>query len=77
MRNEVGIEKDGLFGIGILGGRETYVLDGTGTVVSVHNNQFDPESHIQVALAAVDELPKSPVDEFLEQIKGALSGIGA
>lgn len=36
MREEIGIEKD-LFGL--LGGRETYVLDGSGTVVSVHNNQ--------------------------------------
>ena len=73
MRTEVGIEKD-LFGL--LGGRETYVLDGSGTVVSVHNNQFDPESHVKVALAALDELPKSPVDELLAQIQGALAGIG-
>ena len=36
MREEIGIEKD-LFGL--LGGRETFVLDSSGTVVSVHNNQ--------------------------------------
>ena len=36
MRTAVGIEKD-LFGL--LGGRESYVLDKSGTVVSVHNNQ--------------------------------------
>ena len=72
-REAIGIEKD-LFGL--LGGRETYVLDGSGTVVAVHNNQFDPESHVKVALAAVDELPGSPVDELLAQIKGALAGIG-
>ena len=69
MREEIGIEKD-LFGL--LGGRETYVLDGSGTVVSVHNNQFDPESHITTAIAAVDELPKSPIDELLNQLKAAL-----
>lgn len=74
MRQAIGIEPD-LFGL--LGGRETYVLDGSGTVVSVHNSQFDPESHVATALAAVDELPKSPVDELLEQIKGAIAGIGA
>merc|ERR1711990_88840 len=68
VRNEIGIEKD-LFGL--LGGRETYLLDATGTVVAVHNNQFDPESHVKIALAAVDELPKSPVDTLLEQIKDA------
>merc|ERR1711924_171880 len=68
IREEIGIPKDFLF----LGGRETYVLDGQGTVVAKHNNQFDPESHVKVALAAVDELPKSPVGELLEQIKGAV-----
>jgi hypothetical protein len=74
MREALGIEKD-LFGL--LGGRETYVVDGSGTVVSVHNNQFDPESHVKVALAAIDELPKSPVDELLAQLQSALQGIGA
>jgi len=75
MRNEIGIEKD-LFGL--LGGRETYVLDASGTVAAVHNNQFDPESHVKVALAAAEELPdpKSPIDEFIAQIQGALN-IGA
>merc|ERR1712070_918947 len=68
LRSEIGIEKD-LFGL--LGGRETYVLDASGTVISVHNNQFDPESHIKVALAAVDELPKSPIDELIASIKSA------
>lgn len=54
VRNEVGIAKD-IFGL--LGGRETYVLDGSGTVVGVHNNQFDPQSHVTKALAAADEMP--------------------
>ena len=72
MRNEIGIEKD-IFGL--LGGRETYVVDGSGTIIAVHNNQFDPESHIKVALGAIDELPKSPVDDLIAQIQGALAGI--
>lgn len=55
MRNEIDIAKD-LFGV--LGGRETYVLDSKGTVLSVHNNQFDPESHIKVALEAVNNAPE-------------------
>jgi len=64
MRNEIGIEKD-LFGL--LGGRETYVIDKSGTIVSVHNNQFDPNSHVAVAEAALDELPQSsnPLDALL------------
>jgi peroxiredoxin Q/BCP len=74
IREEIGIEKD-LFGL--LGGRETYVLDASGTVVSVHNNQFDPQSHVTVALEAVESLPKSPVDEILDQIKEAVDGLQA
>lgn len=74
IRQEIGIEKD-LFGL--LGGRETYVLDGSGTVVGVHNNQFDPESHVRVALEAVESLPKSPIDEILDQIKEAVDGLQA
>jgi peroxiredoxin Q/BCP len=64
MREEIGIEKD-LFGF--LGGRETYVVDKSGTVVSVHNNQFDPNSHVDVAVGALDELPQStnPIEAFL------------
>ena len=72
IREEIGIEKD-LFGL--LGGRETYVLDASGTVVSVHNNQFDPQSHVKVALEAVESLPKSPIDELLGQIKEAVDGL--
>merc|ERR1712046_198177 len=63
IRDEIGIEKD-LFGL--LGGRETYVVDASGTVASVFNSQFDPEAHITTALEAVAELPKpkSPLDEL-------------
>lgn len=68
MREEIGIEKD-LFGL--LGGRETYVVDKSGTVVSVHNNQFDPGSHVSVAVDALDDLPKAsnPLEDFLAQFK--------
>lgn len=68
MREEIGIEKD-LFGL--LGGRETYVVDKSGTVVSVHNNQFDPNSHIKVAVDALDDLPKdtNPLEELLARFK--------
>jgi len=71
IRTSIGIEKD-LFGL--LGGRETYVVDSSGTVVSVHNSQFDPESHVQISLKAVAQLPKSPFDEMLMQIQSAISG---
>jgi len=55
MRTEFGIAKDFF----VLGGRETYVLDAAGSIVAVHNNQFDPESHVAVARAAVNALPKA------------------
>ena len=73
MREEIGIEKD-LFGL--LGGRETYVFDGSGTIVGVHNNQFDPKSHVDTALAAIEDFPKSssPLDGFFAQIQSALQG---
>lgn len=70
MRNEIGIEKD-LFGL--LGGRETYVVDASGTVVSVHNNQFDPNSHVSVSLDALEALPSSPLDDFAAQVESALA----
>jgi len=57
VRKEIGIAKD-LFGL--LGGRETYVLDKSGSIVEVHNNQFDPESHVKVALAAMEKIPETP-----------------
>jgi len=68
IRKEIGIAKD-LFGL--LGGRETYVLDTSGTIVEVHNNQFDPESHVKVALAAMEKVPKAkpnPFEAFLENL---------
>lgn len=64
VRNAIGIEKDFFF----LGGRETYVLDKEGTVVSVHNNQFDPESHIETALEGIQKLPEDGPLDFLNDI---------
>ena len=72
LRSEIGIEKD-LFGL--LGGRETYVLDASGTVISVHNNQFDPASHVKVALEAVETMPKSPFEELVAQLQGLQGAI--
>jgi len=50
IRNAIGIAKD----FGFLGGRETYLVDKSGTVVNVHNNQFDPRSHVTTALEAAE-----------------------
>mmetsp|Transcript_31375 Transcript_31375/g.93217 ORF Transcript_31375/g.93217 Transcript_31375/m.93217 type:complete len:196 (+) Transcript_31375:20-607(+) len=71
MREELAIEKD-LFGL--LGGRETYVVDQSGTVVSVHNNQFDPKSHVTTALAAAESLPAGAPNPF-EAFAEALSSL--
>ena len=72
LRKELGIKED-LFGL--LGGRETYVVDKSGKVVEVHNNQFDPKSHVTKSLAAVEELKKSaPAPAFelpdIKQVAG-------
>ena len=62
VREEIGIAKD-LFGL--LGGRETYVVDASGKVVAVHNNQFDPASHVTTALAAAETIPNlNPLEQF-------------
>ena len=62
MRSELAIAPD-LFGL--LGGRETYVVDASGTVVGVHNNQFDPASHVTTALAAAETIPNlNPLEQF-------------
>ena len=65
IRNEIGIEKD-LFGL--LGGRETYVVDSSGKVASVFNSQFDPAAHVSTALDAIGELPKSPLEGLQAQL---------
>jgi peroxiredoxin Q/BCP len=71
VRTEIGIAKD-LFGL--LGGRETYVIDKSGIVAGVHNNQFDPASHVKVALAAIESMPKeepktNPFEQFLSSLR--------
>merc|ERR1711871_1859295 len=53
VRNELEIPKDFF----VLGGRQSYVVDSAGTITAVHNNQFDPESHVKVTLDAAKELP--------------------
>ena len=57
----------------VLGGRESYVVDASGTVTAKHNNQFDPNSHVSTALDALSELHKSPFDELAAQVEGALA----
>ena len=69
VRTQVGIEKD-LFGL--LGGRETYVLDKSGKVVSVHNNQFGPETHVSTALDALESMPADAGFSFPTIDLGAL-----
>jgi len=51
IRTEIGIAKD-LFGL--LGGRETYVVEKDGTVGFVFNSQFKPEDHVSKALEYVE-----------------------
>merc|ERR1719238_500967 len=53
VRNQLEIPKDFF----VLGGRQSYVVDAAGVITCVHNNQFDPESHVKVALDAAKELP--------------------
>ena len=64
VRNEIGVAKD-LFGL--LGGRETYLLDSKGVVQFVFNDQFGAEKHASNALsAAIEAFPKKkgPAFEF-------------
>jgi peroxiredoxin Q/BCP len=65
MRSNIGIESD-LFGL--LGGRESYVVDGSGSIVGVHNNQFDPQSHVTKSLEAAEALPKGFVEELAAKL---------
>lgn len=50
VRKEWGVPKDLL---GLLDGRQTYVIGKDGVVKMIYNNQFDPESHIPAALEAL------------------------
>ncbi|CAM8974569.1 unnamed protein product [Rhodiola kirilowii] len=53
IRKEWGVPSD-LFGA--LAGRETYVLDKSGVVQLVYNNQFQPEKHINETLKLLQSL---------------------
>jgi len=69
IRKEIGIEKD-LFGL--LGGRETYVLDAGGKVASVFNNQFAPDKHVSTALEAAAKMPNAktnPLEDLLSKFR--------
>lgn len=50
VRELYGVKKDLL---GLLNGRETFVIDKDGTILLKYNNQFDPESHVEKALSAL------------------------
>ena len=50
VRSLYGVPKDLL---GLLEGRQTYVIGKDGTVKLVFNNQFQPEKHPQEALSAL------------------------
>lgn len=50
VRKAYGVKKDLL---GLLDGRETYVIGKDGTIKLVYNNQFNPESHVEEALEAL------------------------
>ena len=50
VRKQYGVKKDLL---GLLEGRETYVIGKDGTVKLVFNNQFAPEKHVEEALKAL------------------------
>jgi peroxiredoxin len=52
VRTEINIKKD-LFGL--LGGRETYVINKKGEVEFVYNNQFKPEDHVEKSLSYIEE----------------------
>jgi len=63
---QVGIKKD----LGLLPGRETYVVDSSGKVISVYNNQFDTEGHVSKSLTALNELPQGVQLMDFRQIAG-------
>jgi thioredoxin-dependent peroxiredoxin len=40
--------------LGLLPGRQTYIIGKDGTVKEVFNNQFSPEKHVEVALSSLN-----------------------
>jgi peroxiredoxin Q/BCP len=43
--------------LGLLPGRQTYVIDTDGKVVLSFNDQFNPSQHVEEALVALAKLP--------------------
>ena len=74
MRKELGIKAD-LFGA--LAGRETYVIDKTGTVQMVFNSQFKPEEHVEKALATAASYQGGRQGSLLDSLKAAQEGLTA
>ena len=54
------------------------MVDGKGEVVSVHNNQFGPETHITTALEALETMPAPAGFEFpdFSELLAGLTGAG-
>jgi peroxiredoxin Q/BCP len=63
IRKEVGIATDRLV-MGSLPGRETFVLDSTGTIKERHRDQFDADSHVNAAVAALVGMPNKKSFSF-------------
>lgn len=74
MRKELGIKAD-LFGA--LAGRETYVIDKTGTVQMVFNSQFKPEEHVEKALATAASYQGGRQGSLLDSLRAAQEGLTA
>jgi hypothetical protein len=72
VRKEFGIKNDFL---GALPGRQTYLLDGAGTVKLVYNNQFMPEKHISETLRVIEKI-KPEQTELKDLPKVGLGMIG-
>eukprot|EP00243_Klebsormidium_subtile_P004009 TRINITY_DN17790_c0_g1_i1.p1 TRINITY_DN17790_c0_g1~~TRINITY_DN17790_c0_g1_i1.p1 ORF type:complete len:273 (+),score=51.76 TRINITY_DN17790_c0_g1_i1:110-928(+) len=72
VRKEFGIKNDFL---GALPGRQTYLLDGSGVVKLVYNNQFMPEKHISETLRVI-EIIKPEQKELKDLPKAGLGMIG-
>jgi peroxiredoxin Q/BCP len=65
IRKEIGIKKD----LGLLGGRETYVIGKDGKVEYVFNSQFKPEDHVNNALEYIETTTatKKPAFSFFQK----------
>lgn len=72
VRKEFGIKNDFL---GALPGRQTYLLDGSGVVKLVYNNQFMPEKHVSETLRVI-EIIKPEQKELKDLPKVGLGMIG-